>query len=50
MQAAVFSKLPGFGAWPFTFGIEEMEGRLPEAIYAAVTIMPCGLSLARRRL
>jgi solute:Na+ symporter, SSS family len=36
----VCSMLAGFTAWLVTFGIEQLEGRLPEAIFTAVTTVP----------
>jgi len=37
---AVFSMGLGFTAWLLTFVIEHLEGRLPEALFAAVTTVP----------
>jgi Na+/pantothenate symporter len=36
----VLSMLLGFAAWLVIFGIEHLEGRLPEAVFAAVTTVP----------
>ena len=36
----VLSMLLGFTAWLVTFGIEHLDGRLPEAVFAAVTTVP----------
>jgi SSS family solute:Na+ symporter len=37
---AVLSMLMGFGAWLVTFLAEHLDGRLPEAMYSAVTAIP----------
>ena len=36
----VLSMLLGFTAWLVTFGIEHLDGRLPEAVFAAITTVP----------
>ncbi len=47
----VLAMLAGFGAWLVTFGIEHLDSRLPETVFATVTIVPSdfwglGFSLA----
>jgi SSS family solute:Na+ symporter len=47
----VLAMLAGFTAWLVTFGIEHLDGRLPEGLHAAVTAVPSdfwglGFSLA----
>jgi hypothetical protein len=37
---AILAMLLGFGAWLVTFGIEHLEGSLPEAVFTAVTTVP----------
>ena len=37
---AVLAMLAGFGAWLVAFGIEHLEGSLPEAVFTAVTTVP----------
>jgi len=39
---AVLAMLLGFGAWLVTFGIEHLDGRLPEGLFTAVTTVPSG--------
>jgi hypothetical protein len=36
----VLSMLMGFTAWLITFVVEHLDGRLPEAVYTAVTTVP----------
>ncbi len=36
----VLAMLLGFAAWLVTFGIEHLEGSVPEAVFAAVTTVP----------